>query len=198
MVYAALQILYPRFLAVQNFVRFVCFFLCEKQVPHIIFQLLVGLGITSKQSESTAKETEKHSHAYSLWLSHQFNFSTRWCHTLVFSHWNHNEPKSILFLPFIWYYMRISLSERKFSFARSVYAHLFIYFLSLFYIYQPERFADRNCFSFQLNFLQHFSPLTGPRHGRLRLQSGQSTPDTHGSIIRYTITSIHIIRWNLL
>ena len=86
--------------------------------------------------------------------------------------------------------MRISFSERNVLLHVLCIAHFVIYFLSLFYIYQPERFADRKLFSFQLNFLQHFSPLTGPRHGRLGLQSGRRTPDTHGSIIgRRSITN---------
>ena len=150
-VYAALQILYPRFLAVQNFVRFVCFFLCEKQVPHILLQLLVGLGITSKKATSTAKETEKHSHAYAVLLG----LSACCCHTLVFYSLKPKRNESH-FIPSTHMVLR-AYFIKKFSFARSVYAHCFIYFLSLFYIYQPKRFADRNVFlssSFPSAFLR--------------------------------------------
>ena len=75
--------------------------------------------------------------------------------------------------------MRISFSERNVLLHVLCIAHFVIYFLSLFYIYQPERFADRKLFSFQLNFLQPFFALTGPRHGRLGLQSGRRISDQH-------------------
>ena len=132
-VYAAFQILYPRLLALQKFVRFVCFLLCEKQVPHIIFQRLVGLSITSKKSESTARETKKHPHAYALWhLSHRLNFSTRCCNTLIFFvRRNRNEPNLFYIDTILHAYF---IKWKKVSFARSVYANLFIYLLSLFYI----------------------------------------------------------------
>ena len=151
MVYAALQILYPRFLAVQNFVRFVCFFLCEKQVSHILLQLLVGLGITPKTKQRQPRKKRKSIHTHTLCYSV--------CLRVVailsfFIRWNRNETNPILFLPLIWYYVRISLRNFFCAFCLCTF---FIYFLSLFYIYQPKRFADRNVFlssSFPSAFLR--------------------------------------------